>query len=119
MLPVVFRTKSFGILTPVTASLKVTAKSTLVALVVVANGFKRVMDAHDGYHGYSNPGPNAKYLTSSEATFHVPDRSYFALGDNSYNSSDSRYWGLVPEENLVGRGVIVYWPFAPHWGFIR
>ena len=82
-------------------------------------GFKRVMDAHDDYHGYSNPGPNAKYLTSSEATFHVPDRSYFALGDNSYNSSDSRYWGLVPEENLVGRGVVVYWPFAPHWGFIR
>src|ERR1700720_3494811 len=37
-------------------------------------GFKRVMDAHDDYHGYSNPGPNAKYLTSSEATFPVPDR---------------------------------------------
>jgi signal peptidase I len=83
-------------------------------------GFKRVMEARDSYHGYSNPGgANAKYLASPDATFHVPDHSYFALGDNSYNSSDSRYWGLVPEENLVGRGVIVYWPFAPHWGFIR
>src|SRR5205807_2028804 len=46
-------------------------------------GFKRVMDARDGYHGYSNPGPNAKYLINSEATFHVPEHSYFALGDNS------------------------------------
>ena len=82
-------------------------------------GFKRVMDAQDDYHGYSNPGLNAKYLTNSDVTFRVPDGSYFALGDNSYHSSDSRYWGLVPEENLVGRGVIVYWPFVPHWGLIR
>jgi signal peptidase I len=49
----------------------------------------------------------------------VPQDGYFALGDNSYNSYDSRYWGPVPEENLVGRGLLVYWPFAPHWGLIR
>ena len=45
--------------------------------------------------------------------------SYFAMGDNSYNSLDSRWWGPVPEENLVGRGLLVYWPFNWHWGFIR
>ena len=50
---------------------------------------------------------------------HVPEHSYFALGDNSYNSFDSRYWGPVPEENLVGRGLLVYWPFGRHWGLIR
>ena len=49
----------------------------------------------------------------------VPRDGYFAMGDNSYNSFDSRYWGPVPVENLVGRGLFVYWPFYPHWGLIR
>ena len=81
-------------------------------------GFKRVMDRKDGYQGYSNP-PNATYLNSPKATFRLPDHSYFAMGDNSYNSFDSRYWGPVPEPNLVGRGLFVYWPFTWHWGLIR
>jgi hypothetical protein len=38
------------------------------------------------------------------------------MGDNSYNSQDSRYFGTVPEKNLMGRGVLVYWPFGSHWG---
>ncbi len=45
--------------------------------------------------------------------------SYFALGDNSYNSSDSRNWGVVPADNVVGRGLFVYWPFTRHWGLIH
>jgi signal peptidase I len=49
----------------------------------------------------------------------IPPHSYFAMGDNSYNSYDSRYWGPVPEENVVGRGLLVYWPFGRHWGLIR
>jgi signal peptidase I len=49
----------------------------------------------------------------------LPEHRFFALGDNSYNSYDSRWWGPVPEENLVGRGLLVYWPFIPHWGLIR
>lgn len=40
----------------------------------------------------------------------VPADSYFALGDNSANSRDSRYWGFVPRKNLVGRAMFVYWP---------
>lgn len=81
-------------------------------------GFQRVMRAQDGYHGYSNP-PSALYLTKPDASFHVPEKRYFALGDNSYNSSDSRYWGVVPEQNLMGHGLFVYWPFTSHWGLIK
>ena len=83
-----------------------------------------------GYAGYSNAaeqsGPGMRtylqpmrYLNTPEETFEVPSKNYFALGDNSFHSSDSRDWGSVPEENLMGRGVFVYWPFGRHWGRIK
>jgi signal peptidase I len=39
----------------------------------------------------------------------VPEGSYFALGDNRDDSYDSRYWGFVPQENIVGRPLVIYW----------
>lgn len=83
-----------------------------------AFGFKRVMQAQNGYRGYGYSAGQT-YLTQPGNSFQVPPNAYFALGDNSYNSADSRYWGIVPEENLVGRGLLVYWPFNRHWGLIR
>jgi signal peptidase I, bacterial type len=79
-------------------------------------GFAREMEAKPPYRGYA---PGHDYLADPSSSFTVPPDGYFALGDNSYNSYDSRYWGPVPEENLVGRGLIVYWPFNRHWGLIR
>ena len=87
--------------------------------IATAPQFQRVMSACSGYHGYSNPGYPAQYLTTPEESFTVPEHSFFALGDNSYNSSDSRYWGIVPEHNVIGRGYFVYWPFSSRWGFIH
>jgi signal peptidase I len=79
-------------------------------------GFQRVMQAKPPYRGYTL---GRQYLSRATQTFTIPPHSYFALGDNSYFSFDSRYWGPVPEENLVGRGLWVYWPFNQHWGLIR
>jgi signal peptidase I len=39
----------------------------------------------------------------------VPEGSYFVLGDNRDESSDSRYWGFVPRENIIGRPLLIYW----------
>lgn len=41
----------------------------------------------------------------------VPPDSYFAMGDNRDVSYDSRYWGFIPRENVVGRPMFVYWSF--------
>jgi signal peptidase I len=79
-------------------------------------GFRRVMAARDGYRGYA---PGRDYLSDPTKIYTVLERHYFAMGDNSYNSLDSRWWGPVPEENLVGRGLLVDWPFNRHWGLIR
>jgi len=41
----------------------------------------------------------------------VPPASYFAMGDNRDNSLDSRYWGLVPRDNITGKPLIVFWSY--------
>ncbi len=80
-------------------------------------GLKRVMSNQNGYRGFANIG--TELLQSPLQTFDVPAARYLALGDNSYNSSDSRFWGTVPERSVVGRGFFVYWPFGQNFGIIR
>ena len=39
----------------------------------------------------------------------VPEGHYFVLGDNRDDSQDSRYWGFVPRENIIGQPLVIYW----------
>jgi len=84
---------------------------------------RRVIDKKElGYNGYANGreiGFSSGILVDKDVSYSVPPKNYFAMGDNSYHSSDSRDWGSVPEQNLMGHGVLVYWPFGRHWGLIR
>ncbi len=41
----------------------------------------------------------------------VPPDCYFAMGDNRDNSLDSRYWGFVPRENIIGKPLLIYWSY--------
>ena len=50
-----------------------------------------------------------KYVVNDELV--VPPGYIFAMGDNRDDSDDSRYWGLVPRENIVGSPVVIYWSF--------
>jgi len=90
---------------------------------------RRVATSKDGFPGYRNMGhsrsgvgdfrdPKNTYTlqTKEDPNFN----EYFAFGDNSPNSSDSRMWGTVKQYNLIGPGFISLWPFGSgHWGFIE
>ncbi|MFQ3787013.1 signal peptidase I [Halomonas sp. A29] len=60
--------------------------------------------SHRIYNNPRDPGPRVREIV-------VPDGHYFTMGDNRDHSNDSRYWGFVPEENVVGRAFAVWM----HW----
>lgn len=78
---------------------------------------------HDYFDSYRDnfPGePNVRLSESGQQMLErnvvnrevvVPPNSFFAMGDNRDSSLDSRYWGFVPRENIIGKPLIIYWSY--------
>ncbi|HUK81124.1 MAG TPA: signal peptidase I [Verrucomicrobiae bacterium] len=84
--------------------------------------FQRIYSMTNGYSGYVLPPANEYfgvrriYINSNQRSYDVPDHHLFVLGDNSRSSLDGRFWGSLPQKALVGRAVLVYWPFTTRFG---
>jgi signal peptidase I len=67
------------------------------------------------YDVYYKPGPaddDQEYdAFQGKEEIVVPEASYFVMGDNRNNSEDSRYWGFVPRDLVIGRAMFVYWSY--------
>ena len=69
-----------------------------------AGALRGVVQARDG----------KVFIDGSEAAAYTVERDYvFAMGDNRDNSLDSRFWGFVPVEDVIGAPMIVFWSWDP------
>ena len=72
-----------------------------------------------GYFGYLADIGDYSYSIPLTKEYTVTDKHYYALGDNSANSFDSRGWGEVPAEDVVGSPLVILHPFSARWGWAK
>ena len=76
-------------------------------------------DYIDSYRDNFPTDPNTPLLGGAPAMLQqvkngdvvVPPNFFFAMGDNRDQSLDSRYWGFVPRENIIGKPLVIYWSY--------
>lgn len=78
-------------------------------------GFEKNNAVEGEYEGYGT-GVGRNGLLQPRT---LGEGEYYALGDNSDNSGDSRAWGVVPEGSIVGKAVVIYYPFSHRWGVAK
>lgn len=65
------------------------------------------------------PGYKALWALGEGKTVEIPKGYFYAMGDNSSHSADSRLWGFVPEREIIGRAIFIFYPFTKRWGFAK
>ncbi len=76
------------------------------------------IEIHDGRVWINGIAIHEPYINAPPAyvnSWHVPDGSYFVLGDNRNHSSDSHAWGMLPRNHIVAKAIFCYWP-PEYWG---
>lgn len=83
-------------------------------------------------YSFSNPAPGARELQYQEnhyyghallealapgREFQVRPDAFFVMGDNTMNSSDSRFWGDFPQTKVIGKAFFIYWPISDRFGW--
>ena len=61
----------------------------------------------EDYTRYISP----ESINANYGPYRIPQDQYFAMGDNRDNSLDSRFWGTVPRDYLLGKALVIYWSF--------
>jgi signal peptidase I len=80
---------------------------------ITINDTTVIVDGVKLHESYVDPRNQSNIWASKTiSNMIVPPDDYFVLGDNRMGSSDSRDWGFVPRENVIGRAALVYWPLG-------